>query len=525
MFSSTKRGILIYLILLPAAAAAAQDTDNSALSVRLSDAALEALQASPVVWEARLQWLIRKTQVQGAWGNFEPALVSGVSRDYQDRLNTAEQALSMFNATEFKEQRTEYQVGVEGKFFSGAGYRLGYSLVDTTGNLVTAPVYPAGHQYESNLSVQVDQPLLKGIARGSPLIPVRLARNEELIAFHTYRREMISVVSKVESAYWDLALAQELHRIAAESVRMAQEIAADARERLGVGKMSDLDLSEAEIQLAIRVTEEESSVLAVSEAAAQLRLLLGGGRIGSTASITAAEPLEVESPSGVVSSDQGDTRVQEALKLQPEILISRGELEKSGIQLDYRLDQRLPELNAHASFGLQGLDNSFNGSLDRLQSESYPTWSLGLQFRLPILGNLQAQSQLEEARLTRELAARKMRAMERDTSISTAALFQRVLSYARQAENARAVSGFKKRLLDVEMTRFDTGKSDIRRLYDAEQALSEARKTELEGYRRFRRAAADLAAASGTTLRDKGLESMEGELINLSPVLLSDPWK
>jgi len=118
-----------------------------------------------------------------------------------------------------------------------------------------------------------------------------------------------------------------------------------------------------------------------------------------------------------------------------------------------------------------------------------------------------------------------VRAMERDTSISTAALFQRVLSLGRQAENARKVSGFKKRLLDVERARFDTGKSDIRRLYDAEQSLSETRKAELESYRRFRRATVDLSAASGTTLRDKGLESTDGELITLSPVLLSDPWK
>ncbi len=504
------------LILAQAPAARADETEGGSLPVRLSEAALEALQANPAVGEARLQWLIRKSQVQGAWGDFEPAFVTGLSRSHLDRLNTAAESLSMFGQPEYMETRTEYQAAVEGKFFSGAGYRLGYSISSTESEFIS------GHEYESNLGLKVDQPLLKGIARYAPLTSVRLARNEELIAFHTYRKQMISVVASVESAYWDLALAQELHRIAADSVRIANEIAVDARQRVSVGKMSDLDLSEAEIQLAIRIAEEESSLLAVSEAAAQLRLILGSGRIGSTVDISAAEPLEWETPEAGPSRDETESRVREALRLQPEVLISRGELEKSGIQLDYRLDQRLPELNAHASYGFQGLSNSVSGSLQRLQSQDYPSWSLGLELRLPLLGNLQGESMLEEARLRKELAVRKVQAMERDTAISTGALLQRMLSYGRQAENAHTVSGFKKRLLDVELLRFDTGKSDIRRVYEVEQALSEARVRELQSYGRLRRSYVDLASASGTTLRDKGLESMEGERIILAPVLLAD---
>ena len=114
-----------------------------------------------------------------------------------------------------------------------------------------------------------------------------------------------------------------------------------------------------------------------------------------------------------------------------------------------------------------------------------------------ILGDLKGESLLEEARLMRDLAVYKL----------------------------RAVSGFKRRLLDVELARFDTGKSDIRRLYDVEQALSEARKCELESFRGCRKASVDFAAASGITLRDMGFERVEGERIVLAPVLLADPRK
>lgn len=502
--------ILASLAFGPAPAVLAADAD-AALPVRLSEAALDALQANPAVAEARLEWLIRKSRVQGTWGDFEPAFVTGITRSKLDRMNTAAEKFP-FGGDEYMETKTEYQAALEGKFFSGAGYRFGYTLSQTESSLVS-------DEFVSNLGLKVDQPLLRGITRQATLAPVRLARMDELIAFHALRRQMISVVSSVESAYWDLALAQDLHGIAADSVRIANEIAADARQRVGVGKMSDLDLSETEIQLDVRVAEEESRRLAVSEAAAQLRLVLGGGRLGSAAVITAGEPLE-QIPPAPTSSDESESRVREALRLQPEVLIGRSELERSGIQVDYRLDQRLPELNAHASCGFQGLGDSVSVSLQKLQSQEFPSWSLGLDLRLPLLGNLQADSVLEEARLRKELAARKLQALERDTRISTGALFQRVLSYRRHAENARAVSGFKRRLLDVELSRFDAGKSDIRRVYDAEQALSEARASELQSYGRFRKASVDLAAASGTTLRDKGLESMDGERIVVDPLLL-----
>ena len=509
--------VLATLVFGPAPTALAGDAD-APLPVRLSEAALDALQANPAVAEARLEWLIRKSRVQGTWGDFEPAFVTGLTRSRLDRMNTAAEALSQLRRSEYMETKTEYQVALEGKFFTGAGYRLGYTLAQTESDFI------AGKEYESNFGLEVDQPLLRGITRQATLAPVRLARMDELIAFQAFRRQMISVVSSVESAFWDLALAQDLHGIAEDSVRIANEIAADARQRVGVGKMSDLDLSETEIQLGVRVAEEESRRLAVSEAAAQLRLILGSGRIGSAAVITADERLD-EIPTAPASSNESESRVREALILQPEVLISRGELERSGIQVDYRLDQRLPELNAHASCGFQGLGDSMSVSLQRLQSQDFPTWSLGLDLRLPLLGNLQAESVLEEARLRKALAARKVQALERDTRISTGALFQRVVSYRRQAENARAVSGFKQRLLDVELSRFDAGKSDIRRVYEAEQALSEARTSELESYGRFRKASVDLAAASGTTLRDKGLESMDGERIVIDPLLLQEAQK
>jgi outer membrane protein TolC len=288
---------------------------------------------------------------------------------------------------------------------------------------------------------------------------------------------------------------------------------------VSLGKLSELDQSEAELQLDIRLAELDQHALALSEAAARLRLLLGSGRIGSTMLVSAADSLGWDDEGAERIRAEARSRLGDALLFQPDIAIRRAELEKEQIMFDYRRDQRLPELNARARLGYQGLGDSPNASLERLSGQEFPTWSLSLEFRLPLLGDVSAANAVEEAKLRKELAASQLAAAERETSISVEALFQRVLTYMKQADNARAVSGFKRQLLDVELKRFDAGKSDIRRIYELEQGLSEARVQELESYALLRKAASNLSAASGTTLRDKGLERLERGQFILVPLL------
>ncbi len=500
------------LVLLPSGSWA--DSGAAPVLVRLGDVTTTAVQHNPTVQEARLQWLVRQAQERAAWGDFEPAFVSSYADNSLHRQNTASEQVSQFGRTEYSEKKTQVDVGLEGRSLTGASYHLGYTLSQTASDFIT------GFEYQSTLGLNVEQPLLKGFSRQSTLAPLRLARLDVLIGFHTLRKQLVSVVSSVHSAYWDLVLAQERRCIAADSVTIAQNILTDAQARVQVGKMSELDLREAETQLALRVTEHEDRALDEQEADTRLRLLLADEGLSKVERVNGADALPLEGWDPGRFSAESETLAALAMKLQPDLAIKRAELEKELIRLDYSRDQALPELNAKASVGFMGLGDTPEGSLETLRGQEFPTWSVGIELRIPVLGDVKNRNAIEIARLNRELAVGQLQAAEKEIALSVDAFVRRVLVYGSQIETARQETAFRQQQLDVEMTRLDAGKSDIRSVYELEDGLSQARVRELESANRFRKALVDLAATSGTILKDQGLESVQDDTIRLAPTVL-----
>ena len=76
------------------------------------------------------------------------------------------------------------------------------------------------------------------------------------------------------------------------------------------------------------------------------------------------------------------------------------------------------------------------------------------------------------------------------------------------------------RLLQAEVARFESGKSNSRLIYTAEEELTEARRRELESIAALRGAMMQLAYFRGSVLLDQGFERIEGEQVVLSEQLL-----
>jgi len=376
-------------------------------------------------------------------------------------------------------------------------------------------------EYQSTLGFDVAQPLLKGFTHQAAFAPIRLARLDAGIAFHELRKQLISVLSSVQTAYWDLVLAQGKLQLSADSVQIAQDLLKDAQERVQVGKMSEIDQQEAETQLALRLVEQEDRALDQQEAVTRLQLLIADDRVSRAAGVKAIDPLAPQEWDPSVFSSKSRAMATEAMTLQPELASKRVEEVKAAVRLEYSKDQSLPELNAKAHLGYMGLGDTPEASLQKLNSEEFPTWSLGIELRLPTFGDVKNRGALEQARLGKELATSQRQAAEKEIATSVDALVRRVLVFDRQIDAALAESGFRKQQLDVEIARLDAGKTDIRKVYEMEDALSQARVRELESYNKFRKALVDLGATSGTLLRDQGLEVIQGDLITLSPSILA----
>jgi len=506
---------VLFLLCLPSRTAECQVAlPGPRITIDLSGAVAEALVNNPSLRENRLEWLIRQARERGAWGAFEPALVAGYSKSGTYRMNSASQRSSLLGRPEYDEDKGTLNLGLTGKVVTGAAYDLGFSLSDTTSDL------SPDKEFESSFGGSIAQPLLKGITRQAALADIRAARLDTLVAFHTYRRQLISMVASAETAYWDLELAEELADLAAKSVDIATRVHADSELRVSVGKMSAIDLAEAKSRLDATAADREQKVQAAEEAGLRLRLVLSSPRMLTAQGVVSSRAVEAFLwDAGRFQTDHSSA-VAEALLYQPDVAIKKAELERERLLLDLRRDQRLPELNARASCFFQGLGSSPEESLRILSGQQYPTWSLGIELRIPILGDIKGGQAVEEYQLRKKIIQGQLESAERETEVAVRGLLLRAAAAGALVESAGAVAAFKQRQLDEELLRFEAGKSDVRKLLEFESALSEARAAELGAVNKLRKALTDLAATSGTILRDKGLETLEGGLFLLDSELL-----
>jgi outer membrane protein len=520
--NSSRIGLAFFSIVLfcrtgPQSPAWAEEQGKAVAELTLTAFVQEVVRLNPAVQEARLQYLISRKEARAEWGTFEPELVGRYDRNKLERENTTVQASEqLFNPDRYYwEENEEYGLGLEGKFFSGGSYRIGYSLKKMDNKLIKE-----GEEYESFFGVSGEQPLLRGLTHGAPMAGVRAAMQDRFIAFHSYRRQLMETISQAESAYWNLSFAQEAYHMSTDSVEIAKKIVEDNRERVRAGKMTELDLMEAEAELAIRIAQQASARQDLLDATTQVKLLLSDLELGEDQQFTAVDPLAPSSLEDWSREEQRQFSVKWALRAQPDYMMRWEELQREMIVWGYQKDQQLPDLNLKASYGLRGLSDSFEESLDKVGTLDFPSWSLGVEMRIPLLGGVREKNNLEASSMKRKLAELRLAATKYEIVNSIETLIQRVATLRQRIQNAQKVVEFRKRLLDVELSRLEAGKSTPRLVYQAEDQLSEARRWELESLVQFREAFVQLAYFRGSVLLDKGLESTVGEQVVLDDHLI-----
>ena len=486
--------------------------DGTKSSPMTLDAAIQqALQNNHVIEESRLQWVFGIRKAQASWGAFEPDLVGNYNRNGVKRENSTLESLEQAGSRLFTSQSNDFNGAFEGKFLSGANYNIGLTVNEAKSNLIT------DQDYKSFAGVTVKQPLLKGAWFGSPLSEVKAAKRDRSIAFHSYRKQAMKTVTETALVYWNLVFAQEQYRIAEDSVAISQKLVEDCRERLNSGKMSNLDLLEAEAGLAESQSNLADVKQKILDVMKQFKMLLSANCNVDNRWFVATETFE-----GAVYEDQNKLldRRQTLLKqvdiAQPDLIIAREKLEREKILLNYQKDQRLVELNAKGSYGVNGFGKSYKKSLDKLDEAKTPSWSIGVEMRIPLFEGVTERNELAAARLKTEMAKQRLKATQEEIVFSINALFLRIEALKKRVDSTRKVVEFKKKRLDTELIRFKEGKSNSRLIWEIQKEYADAREEEMGIILKYKEAMLELVFMSGAVLQDRGLEIIEDNKVLLA---------
>ncbi|HEY5553149.1 MAG TPA: TolC family protein [Opitutaceae bacterium] len=444
---------------------------------------------------------------------YEPALVS--SGEYVDRkrANTIEIERSLRSGGEFVERNQNYSTAVEFRTPLNSKVRVGAGSRKLKNNIQRTVIVDLDAEYEANVGVSIEQPLLKGAGPAAAFASMRLAERNADAAFQEYRRQMMQIVAEAEMAYWQLHFAQEEYRLSSESVAVAKTIADDGRARFDAGRGSRLDVLEADAGLAVRLSRESEARQKWVEALNRMASYFATSAQGSGIEYVASD---VPESSDVDLSFQGGTRT--ALAMSPDRLRARALVEQEKIRVAFAKNQRLPQVDLKASAGASGLGYDYATAWRDVEGGRFPAWTVSLEMRVPLLGGVRERNELRAARQRQRQAELNAQDVETQLASGLDTAQQRVESSLTAARNYKSVVEFRDNLLETQIQSAQVGRTDARTVLEAEQELFAARLGQLQSEIEHQRALLELQIITGNLLKvrkiELGMKELEKESWN-----------
>ena len=355
--------------------------------------------------------------------------------------------------------RKSVSSGISGYLPSGLNYSINGSLSSLSANTLfptNTPSFsnfpPYGirvtNAYLATAGIVLSQPLLKDSWIDQGRETLQINKKNLKISQLAFRNQVMSTVTAVSVAYFNLTAAAEQVAMQGKSVDLARHLLGDVDRKTTAGGLSAVDQRIAEAGLA----KAETALLGAEQNLAvrriQLRSFLGDSRQEwPDSEISASDPL---------LAIRMDTDLQEAttrsLQSRPEILEMKLALEKQDIILRFASNQRLPSLNLVGSYGWQAWDPTVSGSLDQIRGRAYPVYSIGLVLSYP-LGNVSARNKYKANLAAKSQELIRFQQVQQDviaeveTAIKSAEIaFKQVQSTRRGREASEAALALEEKL-------------------------------------------------------------------------------
>jgi outer membrane protein len=529
---SGKRAVVIVsmaILDLAFSAARAESTNRPPVTpLKLDDYLQQVLQHNESVQAQMLEAESMRRKEKGEYGIFEPSLAGSVTREANRRLNNAQEAAASSGLILFDEQNNIYDSAIEQLIPTGGKVRLGYTLSDLrnnypyNGGFITNPtnnVYTK--QYQTFVGATLTQPLLKGAGFTATLAGIRLAALDSDIAFEQYRRQLMLTIYQAEGAYWNLYFAQEQIRFFDESVSVANDVLADTREKVKAGQGAELDVMEAQSALALRDTKRNDAVQNYYDALGHLQILTGTSPSMFTPPAGEPQLRAVDDPHSTNSPPVYGDIVGNIYLLNPEYLIQQKKTDEEMVRLGYAKNQLLPELNLKAAYGFNGLANSPGDSWDSTSTQDFPSWSIGVEFNIPLGGNIKGRNYYKAAQLSLREALMNLKGTQNEIANGLNIAIQKAQAWHQSIQSYQTVVSYNEELLKTQLERLKAGAVEGTKVLDTEANLLDSRQDLAGALTQYRRALLEVELSSGTLLKNRDEDLTRDELKHQTQYLLN----
>ncbi|MBI2219617.1 MAG: TolC family protein [Acidobacteria bacterium] len=376
-------------------------------------------------------------------------------------------------------------------------------------------------QLASNVDAQLVQPLLRNFKIDSLRQQVLLSNKQREIADVQLRQSIAQITRNVRNSYWDLVSAVANHEVQTQSLELARESLRNNRTRVEVGTMAPIDIVEAEAEVARNEEAVIVSEAAIRSAEDQLRALVADPsrpdfwsmRLEPTDQPMMAPPRPIDV----------NAAVSNALQNRTDIIQTKKQLESADINIRFYNNQRLPDLNLEASYGLTGLggtqlefgqggfpppvigqtNRSFGSVLSDVFRNQFPSWTLGVTIGYPI-GRSAAEANLARARLQNTQSRTALQNLELQVTTAVREAGRQVNTNLKRVQATQVARQLAEQRLAAEQKKFNVGMSTTFIVFQAQRELTNARNNELRAIIDYNRSTVDFEAIQQIPLAGGG---------------------
>lgn len=467
--------------------------EKGPFNITVEDAILIALANNRSLSVERMNPSIQKTFEDQERAVFDPVVTAGVSVQQNDSrtLNSSESYAdgSVIDAFEGNASLK--------KFFPTGTFVKVAAVTEITDSVQYSGSYAA-----TRLGLTVTQSLLQGYGTDVNLAQLRQSQLETDITQYELRGFSESLLAQVETTYWDYALSQRQIEIVEESLKLARQQIIETEEMIKVGTMAEAELAAVQAEVAAQqqgLIDAKSTL--ESNRLRLIRLLNPPGDNPWERDITLVHPPTLPK----IEYDEVGAHVAVAMKMRPEMNQAKIDIQKNDIEIVRTKNGLLPKMDLFITLGKTGYADSFSGSVNDVDGDSYDMM-VGLNFEYPVF-NRNAGAQQRRALLSRDKAEVALDNLKQIIELDVRNAYIELNRTKEQISASSATRKFQEEKLRIETEKFRVGRSTNLFVAQVQRDLLVSRINEVRAVVNYLKAIVYFYRLEGSLLERRGISA------------------
>jgi len=467
--------------------------EKGPFNITVKDAILIALANNRSLSVERMNPSIQKTFEDQERAVFDPVVTAGVSVQQNDSrtLNS-----SGSYADDSVIDAFEGNASLK-KFFPTGTFVKVAAVTEITDSDQYSGSYAA-----TRLGLTVTQSLLQGYGTDVNLAQLRQSQLETDITQYELRGFSESLLAQVETTYWDYALSQRQIEIVEESLKLARQQIIETEEMIKVGTMAEAELAAVQAEVAAQqqgLIDAKSTL--ESNRLRLIRLLNPPGDNPWERDITLVHPPTLPK----IEYDEVGAHVAVAMKMRPEMNQAKIDIQKNDIEIVRTKNGLLPKMDLFITLGKTGYADSFSGSVNDVDGDSYDMM-VGLNFEYPVF-NRNAGAQQRRALLSRDKAEVALDNLKQIIELDVRNAYIELNRTKEQISASSATRKFQEEKLRIETEKFRVGRSTNLFVAQVQRDLLVSRINEVRAVVNYLKAIVYFYRLEGSLLERRGISA------------------